>query len=150
MEELIVQKNMDLEKETIATLKNAPSMVSGVSGQLVLKHVVEVGRREVVQIQRLHMEELIVQKNMDLEKKTIATLKNAPSMVSGVSGQNVLKHVVEVRRKELAQIQHRHMEELIVKLDMDLEKQTNATLKNAPSMVSGVSGQNVLNHVVED
>ena len=53
-------------------------------------------------------------------------------MVRGVSGQNVLNHVVEVRRKELAQIQHLHMEELIVKLDMDLEKETIATLKNAP------------------
>merc|ERR1719402_1921817 len=132
MEELIVQKNMDLEKETIATLKNAPSMVSGVSGQLVLKHVVEVGKREVVQIQRLHMEELIVQKNMDLEIEPIATLKNAPSMVSGVSGQLVLKHVVEVGRKEVAQIHGLHMEELIVKKNMDLEKETIATLKNAP------------------
>merc|ERR1719402_978862 len=132
MEELIVQKNMDLEKKTIATLKNAPSMVSGVSGQLVLNHVVDVGRREVVQIQRLHMEELIVQKNMDLEKKTIATLKNAPSMVSGVSGQLVLKHVMEVGRREVVQIQRRHMEELIVKLDMDLEKETIATLKIVP------------------
>merc|ERR1719402_1537058 len=78
MEELIVQKNMDLEKETIATLKNAPSMVSGVSGQLVLNHVVEVRRREVVQIQRRHMEELIVKLDMNLEKETIATLKHAP------------------------------------------------------------------------
>merc|ERR1719402_1321084 len=149
MEELIVQKNMDLEIEPIATLKNAPSMVSGVSGQLVLKHAVEVRRKELAQIQRQHMKELIVKPDMDLEKQTNATLKNAPSMGSGVSGQNVLNHVVEVRRKELAQIQCRHMEELIVKPDMDLEKQTNATLKNAPSMVSGVSGQNVLNHVVE-
>ena len=53
-------------------------------------------------------------------------------MVSGVSGQNVLNHVVEVRRKELAQIQHLHMEELIVWLkDTDLEMKKVATLKIA-------------------
>merc|ERR1719397_1450245 len=116
----------------IATLKNALSMVSGERGVSVVKHVVEDRRKEVAQIQRLHMEELIVKKNMDLETKIIATLKNAPSMVSGVSGVSVVKHVVEDRRKELAQIQHLHMEELIVKKNMDLETKMIATLKNAP------------------
>ena len=53
-------------------------MVSGVSGVSVVKHVVEDWRKELAQIQPLHMEELIVKKNMDLETKIIATLKNAP------------------------------------------------------------------------
>jgi len=147
-----VKKDMShLEINMFATLKNAPSMVGGLSGQLVLKHVVEEGRKELAQIQHLHMEELIVKlKVMDLKMKTIATQKNAPSMVSGVSGVSVVKHVVEGRRQELAQIQHLHMAELIVKKDMDLEMKTIATLTNALSMVSGVLGQNVLNHVVED
>merc|ERR1719187_28368 len=107
MGELIVKlKVMDLKMKTIATQKNAPSMVSGVSGVSVVKHVVEEGRKELAQIQHLHMEELIVKlKVMDLKMKTIATQKNAPSMVSGVSGVSVVKHVVEDRRKELAQIQ---------------------------------------------
>merc|ERR1712112_453754 len=108
-------------------------MVSGVSGVTVLKNVVEEGRKERAQIQRLYMEELIVKKNMDLETKMIATQKNAPSMVSGVSGVSVVKHVVEEGRKELAQIQHLHMEELIVKLTViDLKMKTIATQKNAP------------------
>ena len=55
-----------------------PLMVSGVSGVSVVKHVVEERRQELAQIQRLHMEELIVKKVMDLETKIIATLKNAP------------------------------------------------------------------------
>merc|ERR1712055_850770 len=129
---------MDLKMKTIATQKNAPSMVSGVSGVSVVKHVVEEGRKELAQIQHLHMEELIVMlKVMDLQIKMIATQKNAPSMVTGVSGVSVVKHVVEERRQELAQIQHLHMEELIVKLKvMDLghghmEMKTIATLKNA-------------------
>ena len=53
-------------------------------------------------------------------------------MVPGVSGQLVVKHVVEDRRPELVQIQHLPMEELIVKQDMDLELQINATLTIAP------------------
>merc|ERR1719402_1060760 len=116
MEELIVKKDM-MEMKKVATLKNAPSMVSGVSGVSVVKHVVEDRRKELAQIHHLHMEELIVKKDM-MEMKQVATLKNAPSMVSGVLGQNVLNHVVEERRKELAQIQHLNMEELIVKRDM--------------------------------
>jgi len=79
MEELIVQKDMDLEIKKVATKKVVLSMVGGVSGHLVLNHVVEVGRREVVQIQSLQMEELIVQKDMDLEIERIAKLKNAPA-----------------------------------------------------------------------
>merc|ERR1719495_2459557 len=151
MEELIVKKNMDLETKIIATLKNAPSMVSGVSGVSVVKHVVEERRQELAQIQPLHMEELIVKKNMDLEMKTIATLTNALSMVSGVLGQNVLNHVVEDGKSEVAQIQHLDMEELNVQLKvMDLQIKQVATLKNAPSMVSGVSGVSVVKHVVED
>jgi len=71
-------------------------------------------------------------------------------MVNGVSGVSVVKNVVEDGRKELAQIQRRHMEELIVKLKvMDLKIKKVATLKNAPSMVSGASGVSVLNHVGE-
>ena len=54
-------------------------MVPGVSGQLVVKHVVEAGKREVVQIQNLHMEELIVIKiDMDMELNKVATLTIAP------------------------------------------------------------------------
>mgnify|MGYP000945051379 CR=1 FL=1 len=54
-------------------------MVSGVSGVSVVKHVVEERRPELVQIQRLDMEELNVKlKVMDLQMKTIATQKNAP------------------------------------------------------------------------
>ena len=54
-------------------------MVPGVSGQLVVKHVVEAGKREVVQIQNLHMEELIVIKiDMDMEIDKVATLTIAP------------------------------------------------------------------------
>ena len=53
-------------------------MVNGVSGVSVVKNVVEDGRKEVAQIQHLQMEELIVQKDMDLEIKKCATLKNAP------------------------------------------------------------------------
>ena len=53
-------------------------------------------------------------------------------MVIGVSGVSVVKHVVEERRPELVQIQHLHMEELIVKQDMDLELQIVATLTVAP------------------
>ena len=56
-------------------------MVSGVSGVSVVKHVVEERRQELAQIQRLHMEELIVKKVMDLETKIIATLKNALVML---------------------------------------------------------------------
>merc|ERR1712002_488995 len=137
-----------MEMKQVATLKNAPSMVSGVLGQNVLNHVVEDRRKELVRIQHLNMEELIVKKDM-MKIKKVATLKNAPSMVSGVLGQNVLNHVVEERRKELAQIQHLNMEELIVKKDM-MEMKKVATLKNAQSMVSGVLGQNVLNHVAEE
>jgi len=129
-----VKKNMDLETKMIATQKNAPSMVSGVSGVSVVKHVVEEGRKELAQIQHLHMEELTVKlKVMDLQMKTIATQKNALSMVSGVSGVIVVKHVVEDRRQELAQIQRLHMEGLIVKKNMGhLEIKMIATLKNAP------------------
>ena len=69
-------------------------------------------------------------------------------MVSGVSGVSVVKHVVEERRKELAQILHLHMEELIVKLKvMDLQMKTIATQKNA---LSGVSGDLAVKHVVEE
>jgi len=157
MEELIVKKVMDLETKIIATLKNAPSMVSGVSGVSVVKHVVEERRQELAQIQPLHMEELIVKKNMDdlddgrWTMKTIATLTNALSMVSGVLGQNVLNHVVEDGRSEVAQIHHLDMVELNVQLKvMDLQIKQVATLKNAPSMVSGVSGVSVVKHVVED
>ena len=54
-------------------------MVPGVSGQLVVKHVVEAGKREVVQIQNLHMGELIVIKiDMDMEIDKVATLTIAP------------------------------------------------------------------------
>merc|ERR1712121_609568 len=91
-------------------------MANGVSGGSVVKNVVEDRRKEVAQIQRLHMEELIVKKNMDLETKIIATLTNAPSMVCGVLGQNVLNHVVEDGKSEVAQIQHLDMEELNVQL----------------------------------
>jgi len=152
MEELIAKlKVMDLQIKTIATETNAPSMVSGVSGVSVVKHVVEGRRQELAQIQHLHMAELIVKKDMDLEMKTIATLTNALSMVSGVLGQNVLNHVVEDGRSEVAQIHHLDMVELNVQLKvMDLQIKQVATLKNAPSMVSGVSGVSVVKHVVED
>merc|ERR1712055_1035288 len=124
-------------------------MVRGVSGVSAVKNVVEDGGKEVAQVQHLHMEELIVQKDMDLEIKKIATKKNAPSMVRGVSGPNVLNHVAEDGGKEVVQIQHHQMEELIVQKDMDLEIKRIATKKVALSMVGGVSGHLVLNHVVE-
>ena len=47
------------------------------TGVSAVKNVVEDGRKEVAQIQHLQMEELIVQKNMDLEIKKVATKKNA-------------------------------------------------------------------------
>jgi len=133
MEELIVQKDMDLEIKKCATLKNALSMVDGVTGVSAVKNVVEDGRREVAQIQHLHMEELIVQKDMDLEIKKVATKKVVLSMVGGVSGHLVLNHVVEVGRREVVQIQSLQMEELIVQKDMDLEIERIAKLKNAPA-----------------
>ena len=52
-------------------------MVDGVTGVSAVKNVVEDGRKEVAQILRLNMEELIVQKDMDLEIKKVATKKNA-------------------------------------------------------------------------
>merc|ERR1712121_410175 len=114
MEELIVQKDMDLDIKKCATLKNALSMVDGVTGVSAVKNVVEDGRKEVAQIQHLQMEELIVQKNMDLEIKKCATLKNALSMVGGLTGVSAVKNVVEDGRREVAQIQHLQMEGLIV------------------------------------
>jgi len=51
-------------------------MVNGVSGQLVVKHVVEAIGPERVQ---LDMEKLIVKKDMDLEIEKYATLTNAPA-----------------------------------------------------------------------
>ena len=53
-------------------------MAGGLTGVSAVKNVVEDGRKEVAQIQHLQMEELIVQKNMDLEMKKFATLKYAP------------------------------------------------------------------------
>merc|ERR1719187_1681393 len=150
MEELIVQKNMDPETKKVATKKNALWMVDGVTGVSAVKNVEEDGRKEVAQIQHLQMEELIVQKVMDLEIKKCATLKNALSMVGGLTGVSAVKNVVEDGRKEVAQIQRLQMEEPIVQKDMDLEIKKCATLKNALSMVRGVSGQNVVSHVVED
>merc|ERR1719412_128233 len=99
MEELIVQKNMDLEIKKVATKKNALSMVDGVTGVSAVKNVVEDGRKEVAQIQHLQMEELIVQKNMDLEIKKVATKKNALWMVDGVTGVSAVQNVVEDGRK---------------------------------------------------
>ena len=53
-------------------------MVAGVSGQNVLKNVVEDGGQELVMILSQNMEEKIVQKNMDdLAIKKVATLMNA-------------------------------------------------------------------------
>jgi len=150
MEELIVRKDMDLEIKKCATLKNALLMVGGLTGVSVVKNVVEDGRREVAQIQHLQMEDVIVQKDMILEKKKCATLKNALSMAGGLTGVSAVKNAVEDGGKEVAQIQHLQMEGLIVKKYMDLEIKKYATLKNALSMVRGVSGQNVVNHVVED
>merc|ERR1719402_1153949 len=150
MEELIVQKDMDLEIKKVATLRNALWMVDGVTGVTAVKNVAEGGRKEVAQILRLHMEELNVQNNMDLEIKKVATKKNALSMVGGVSGQNVLNHVVEDGGAEVAQIRHLQMEELIVQKDMDLEIKKVATKKNALSMVGGVTGVSAVKNVVED
>jgi len=119
-------KVMDLQLKTIATQKNAPSMVSGVSGVSVVKHVVEERRPELVQIQRLDMEELIVNLNiwdMDLEIQIVATLTVATAIqsrwLSGVSGDLAVKHVVEERRPEIVQIQHLHLEKMNVDLDME-------------------------------
>ena len=53
-------------------------MVNGVSGQLVVKHVVEAIGPELVQLVMHDMEKLIVQMNMDLEIEKYATLTNAP------------------------------------------------------------------------
>merc|ERR1719309_826256 len=127
MEELIVQKNMDLEIKKVATKKNALSMVDGVTGVSAVKNVVEDGRKEVAQIQHLQMEELSVQKNMDLEIKKVATKKNALWMVDGVTGVSAVKNVAEDGGKEVAQIQHLQIEELIVQKDMDLEIKKVAT-----------------------
>merc|ERR1719187_2051001 len=149
MEELIVQKNMDLEIKKVATKKNALWMVDGVTGVSAVKNVVEDGRKEVAQIQHLQMEELIVQKDMDLEIKKVATKKNALSMVGGVTGVSAVKNVVEDGGKEVAQIQNLQMEEQNVQKDMDLEIKRIATKKVALSMGGGVSGHLVLNHVVE-
>merc|ERR1712055_946875 len=105
--------------------------VGGVSGQNVRNHAVEDGGKEVVQVQHLHMEELIVQKDMDLEIKRIATRKNALSMEGGVTGVSAVKNVVEDGGKEVVQVQHLHMEELIAQKDMDLEIKRIATKKVA-------------------
>merc|ERR1719187_2922477 len=111
-------------EETMSLLKTEASgrrrrgrprwMVDGVTGVSAVKNVVEDGRKEVAQILRLNMEELIVQKDMDLEIKKVATLRNALWMVDGVTGVSAVKNVVEDGRKEVAQILRLHMEELIV------------------------------------
>merc|ERR1712212_1146292 len=112
---------MDLEIKKYAILKNALSMVGGPTGVSAVKHAVEDGGKEVAQIQHLQMEGLIVKKFMDLEIKKYATLKNALSMVGGLTGVSAVKNAVEDGGKEVAQIQHLQMEGLIVKKYMDLE-----------------------------
>ena len=56
-------------------------MVDGVTGVAAVNLVVEDGRKELVQIQHLHMEENIVQKIVDLEQVVnphkLATILNA-------------------------------------------------------------------------
>merc|ERR1719187_2408869 len=96
MEGLIVKKYMDLEIKKYATQKNVLSMVGGLTGVSAVKNAVEDGGKEVAQIQHLQMEGLIVKKFMDLEIKKYATLKNALSMVRGVSGVSAVKNALSI------------------------------------------------------
>jgi len=54
-----MERLVDGKKEAIGR-RRPRWMVDGVSGVSAVKNVVEDGRREVAQIQHLHMEELIV------------------------------------------------------------------------------------------
>ena len=57
-------------------------MVDGVTGVAAVNLVVEDGRKELVQIQYLHMEEKIVQRIVDLEK--VANLQRAATLLNAL------------------------------------------------------------------
>merc|ERR1719187_1447028 len=92
-------------------------MVCGVSGQLVLNHVVEVRRKEVVQIQSLQMEERIVMHNI-FTIHGIATIKNALAVED--------THLEVMEDTHLEKIEDTHLEKME---DTHLEVMTDTHLE---------------------
>merc|ERR550519_2627174 len=103
-------------------------MVGGVSGQLVLNHVVEVRRKEVVQIQSLQMEERIVMHNI-CTIHGIATIKNALAVedthLEVMEDTHLEKmedtHLEKMEDTHLEVMEDTHLEAVILMTDTHLE-----------------------------
>merc|ERR1719187_632461 len=100
-------------------------MVCGVSGQLVLNHVVEVRRKEVVQIQSLQMEEGIVMHNI-FTIHGIATIKNALAVEDTHLEKIEDTHLKKIEDPHLEKIEDTHLEKIE---DTHLEKMEDTNLE---------------------
>merc|ERR1719187_1267075 len=85
-------------------------MVGGVSGQLVLNHVVEVRRKEVVQIQSLQMEEMIVNKICKIIMQNICPIHGIATIKNALAVEDT--HLEKIEDTHLEKIEDTHLEKM--------------------------------------
>jgi len=122
MEDTHLEVMEDTHLEVIVEDTRHQSMVGGVSGQLVLHHVVEVLRKEVVQIQSLQMEERIVFTN--LKVNSILT-----KCILAIHGHAKIKNALAVEDTHLEVMEDTHLEKMEDTHLQDLEKMEDTHLE---------------------